>query len=401
MKGKIIILCAVVAILGVIYFVKSQPPAPAKSEGKFLALDFDKVTGLTLAGKDRAISLVKVGDKWRLEKPISYLAEQAMVNNFINELKNMPAGEVISSDEKKYGRFETDEAGGTKVTLLNDKKEVQAEFLVGKSSPDNTLTYIRKKNSKDVVMLAGRLNAFAKRQVDDLRDKAIIDFEPGQLAGVSFAFPDEQFGLALKDKDWQVVKNGKTQPVVNKPAVEALISLLSKFKTSEFHKKPAEVDFKAPDLTLSLILKDKSEKKLQFKADEKKEKYFVKVDNQEPVFIVYKQLVAGIFNKFQDYLEIKEPAAAPGMMPGAAVPPGEGQIIPMRPGSQPGPIMGPGSQPGPNVGSVPPGANAGPGARPGPPRPAMGIKPGPAKPGQGVTSGQFGKKAPQATQSGQ
>ncbi|MBF0496015.1 MAG: DUF4340 domain-containing protein [Deltaproteobacteria bacterium] len=401
MKGKIIILCAVVAILGVIYFVKSQPPAPDKSEGKFLALDFDKVTSLTLTGKDRAISLVKVGDKWRLEKPISYLADQAQVNNFINEIKNKPAGEVISSDEKKYSRFETDEAGGIKVTLLNDKKEVQAEFLVGKSSPDDSLTYIRKKDSKDVIMLPARLNAFVKRQVDDLRDKTIIDFEPGQLAGLTFAFSDEQFGLAPKDKDWQVIRNGKTQPVVNKPAVEAAISLLSKFRTSEFHKKPAEVDFKAPDLTLSLILKDKSERKLQFKADEKKEKYFVKVDNKEPVFIVFKEPVAGLFKKSQDYLEIKEPTAAPGTVPGAVVPPGGGQFIPMKPGSQQGPTMKPGTQQGPTVGSIPPGANEGPGVRIGPPKPAPGIKPGPSKPGQGVTAGQLNKKAPEAAKSGQ
>ncbi|MDY6913363.1 MAG: DUF4340 domain-containing protein [Planctomycetota bacterium] len=263
MKPRTTIVLIVLLIAGAVYVIARQAglfrpePTDRSQENNLFATEIRDAAELTISCRsaETRISFRRRDTTWRIVSPIDARAEEHKVREIIDALKNL-----------RYERRPAPGEVGDDVTSLN--LPLWTVTLIGEAGLKNVLhvgnavpladgmTYVQPAGEKQTYVVAVDFATKLGRELKEFRDKAVLEFKPGDLAGLSVR-GREEYELALHKGRWGIVR--PVSAPADEKQVRNLIDKLTSVQAVEFvadkPKKLAPFGLAEPRLTVRLRLK--------------------------------------------------------------------------------------------------------------------------------------------------
>lgn len=327
MNGKkllYVVSALIISILAIVIGNKLSSKAPSEDEKRFFPeLTENTISSILINDNDDSIRLKRKGDIWvvipgKNEKesgnetiePVTsklssdsqavsdiasikeYPADSASIRTVLEKIVNMKKDELISTNPEKQSIFEVDSSSGILVEAWDNSGKSYGQFRIGKSGPNWSSNYVRLIGSNSVYMVSGSIKHSFFTDLKRWRDKSIVKFEKTGTKGISIAKKGEApLILEKSDTVWNMA--APHQNLAKKEKVEEIVNTLSNLKASDFESdtiSDTEAGLEDPQYLIVVSLNSGSRKiKIGNKNDSNK--YRVKAEGNETVFLVNESLV--------------------------------------------------------------------------------------------------------------
>ncbi len=275
------------------YFVERPAQEQEGAKKTLLDIDRDAVEAVSLTYPDRELGLRKTPDgAWRVVTPIETPADRQVVDNLVGAIADAEIAKTIDDpgeDLAPYGLTEPE------VTIRLELKEGAAPpaLLVGKQTPIGFKAYARKEGDPALYLTTGAFHSGIKKEVKDVRDKTILEFEDNEVRAIT---------IARKDGTRIVLRQGGDLWTISEPAqypadaaeVRNLLSSLRGLRAQDFLDGVTEEDLvtyglATPVLEVTLSLgEDETRKSVRLggEAPGTPKRVYARRAEQETVFLV-------------------------------------------------------------------------------------------------------------------
>ncbi len=229
-KNVYILIALLVVLLIAAYYVLKMPgESDSNSEHStiFLSVDSAATDGIEIKSPSTDVKLERKGNTWYVTAPVHYRADQKSVEDAIHQCKILSVLNLVSDKPEKFSIFQVDSTG-TRISLFQGGKATSA-FIVGKTSPNFTDSYVRKAGANQVMLARGVLEYTFNRQLKEWRDRTIISVSREEIKSIAVQNGKDSYQLMLRDSVWML--DGKR---VKLSAVNDLIASLSNFQADDF-----------------------------------------------------------------------------------------------------------------------------------------------------------------------
>jgi hypothetical protein len=221
-------------ILGVglgayLYFVESKktPGDSAEKKDKVFTVESDKVEQFTLTNDKGEQTTVKraAPGKWEMTQPAGIEADEGAANAIALNLHTLEVQRVVDenpSDLKEFG-LDTPHVA---VAFKADGKDHRLQ--IGNKTPTQSDLYARVDDQKRVILIPSTMDAVFNRSTFDLRNKAVVKIDRGQVDSLEVVTPDHQMTVVKKGEEWQM-----TSPINTRADFTGIESLVSKISDME------------------------------------------------------------------------------------------------------------------------------------------------------------------------
>ena len=164
--------------------------------------DIDRIE--LVRDKDPVVCVRDKGGDWNLEKPLKYKADKSQVTSMLSRLEGLKSERVIPAAEagvKKIEEF------GLKKPRLTARFRVRGKdtgLSIGEDTPLGESAYARVEGSKDVHVVAKSVYGALNKDVKDLRDHGVIEFEQADLSKVIITRGGKSVELAQDGETWKI-----------------------------------------------------------------------------------------------------------------------------------------------------------------------------------------------------
>jgi hypothetical protein len=178
--GRIGILAALVAALGIYLAVYELPKAEEEAAGRLLVdAAADDVTALQLTFPDRVIALERDGDAWTLTQPLVGPADATQVRSLVSALTGAKVAKTLDDLPADLADFGL--AAPDPVVRLTVGDTPPVELRIGRTTAIGSKTYVQVGDEPSVHLTQANLRASLDKQAKDLRDKQLLAFENDEV----------------------------------------------------------------------------------------------------------------------------------------------------------------------------------------------------------------------------
>jgi len=262
---------------------ESPRPIPKLTRDSFDTLEVTKGGTTTVIKKE--------GDTYKIVKPLAYPADKDAAGGAFDILADMTFSRIVSDKKSRHGEFEVAE-DGLRVVLKKGDQTV-ADLRVGKTN--NQITMVRVEGKDETWSVTGMTKYQLDKTTTDWRDKTITEFpekdaEKLQVttkSGAKIVLSKPAPRDAGPAPDWQVVESSVKVAPYDKSVATDMISLLATWKTNDFvdDAKLEETGLDAPDLTVTVTLRDGKQQTVLLGNKKTEEDYYVKRAENPQVFL--------------------------------------------------------------------------------------------------------------------
>lgn len=178
LKTTLILAIILALIVGYYYFFEvrraKQVEQREEEARKLFHYSPEQVTQLRLKEGDEVILCKKVGDEWKLEEPVLAKGDQEEIELLINSILDIEQERLIASEPSNLKQFGLSSPTAEVSFQADGKWEI---LQVGDETPTGMSIYAKKGDSSEVLLVNSLARSYAKKEVYDLRDKAILLFE--------------------------------------------------------------------------------------------------------------------------------------------------------------------------------------------------------------------------------
>ncbi len=245
--------------------------------------------------KGKATTVIKKeGDAYKIVKPIAFPADKDAAKLAFESLTKMDFGNIVSDQKSRQGELELG-ADGLRVTVKKGDA-ILADLRIGKTT--NQMTMVRLEGKDEVWSVSGLFKYQFDKDTTAWRDKTITKFEEKDAeklqlttkSGAKIVLSKPAPRDAGPAPEWQVVESSVKVEPFDKTVASGVVSQLANWKANDFADgaKPEETGLDAPELTITVDLKNgKHETALVGKKKGDDEWYVKSADNPQ-VFLVKK-----------------------------------------------------------------------------------------------------------------
>lgn len=212
----------------------------------FLAkINLDKIEKIEINNNGEISTLLKDGDRWKVDGTKDFFVSQEAKNNLENNLRELSSAgiELISTNKEKKKEFNTNE-NGVSVKITQDGEEI--DFIIGKPGSDYQSTYISRSDLANTYSVKINLLGLAGNM--DWRDKTIFSSDKEKISKVRFQHPSREFSIEKIGDNWEGTKPYKFG--VSKEKIQKILNLMSNLKAVSI----PEQNFAGTDLEKNLII---------------------------------------------------------------------------------------------------------------------------------------------------
>jgi len=304
MKNKqLLILLGIFVVLLVVVFISKNPfskyEKTAESGSLFPNFNKDNIAKIETIKSENKTVLIKNAGKWLVKTMDNYPADQEEVEKLIDKVAEFETSQLISKNPEKQSIFEVDNSG-LEAKLYNSSGELLADFFVGKNGPDFMSTYVRKADSDKVYLVDGYLKSIFDKGERTWKDRSIFDFNKEDITQLTIVSENQKIVIPKDEEgNWKIIEPEAAD--AKKDEVDKIADKFSTLEASDFaeEKELKEYGFDEPKSKLSAMLSDGSVKTLLV-GNKQDSKYYVKTDDKETIYILYKYIIDDLFKKFED-----------------------------------------------------------------------------------------------------
>ena len=289
-RSTIILVVLLLGLGAYVYWIE-YPKAQEEAKKKTL-IDFkaDDATEVTLAYPDREIALKKVGEEWRLTKPLDTLADTTTVKNLVNAIAECEVKKELTETSGDLSQYGLDKPLVTVTVKVKDK--ALPAILVGKNTPVGASTYVERADDKKIVLTNSAFRAGMDKKVNDLRDKTILTYNDDDVQKIQISGADKDIELVRQDGNWRVDKP-ESWPG-DAVTIRSFLSTLRSMRATDFPPDAATdlatYGLDNPRLRVTVTIgkggKDTTEKQVLIGKQGEKNELYVQVSGQPTVYTV-------------------------------------------------------------------------------------------------------------------
>ena len=307
MKTKqLLVLVGVLVVLGLLVLIFENPFGKNESEKKIEAarslfpnLKKESVAKIEIAASEETTTLARENDQWLVSSMDNYPADQKAVEELVDSVIEFKTIQLASTNPEKQSVFQVD-SSGVEAKLLNASGNVLAHLFAGKTTADFFSSYVRAADSNNVYVVKGYLKSVFDKGGRTWKDRTIFDFNKGDTTHLTIKSETEDIELQIDaESKWQMLK--PVTSTAKQTEVESLLDTLSSLQTDDFAepKELAEYTLDAPNSSIAATLNDGSIRLLLI-GKEESDKHYVKREDKEPIFMLYKSRISQLFKKSDD-----------------------------------------------------------------------------------------------------
>ena len=286
-RSTLVLVLLLLGLGAYVYWV--EYPKAQQEEKKKTLFEFkpDDATEVSLVYPDREITLKKSGEDWRLTKPMDVAADAVTVKNLVNAIAECEVKKELTDASADLAPYGLDKPFVSVTVKLKDK-ELPA-ILVGKNTPVGFSTYLQRADDKKIRLTNSAFRSGMDKQLKDLRDKTIINFEDNDVHTVELHGDGKDIRLTQKDDNWSVEQPGPY--AADTATVRSFLSTVRSMRAVDFPTdQPTDLapyGLDQPRLTVSLFLgKDKTERTLLLGKETDKKEVYVQERGRPTVYTV-------------------------------------------------------------------------------------------------------------------
>ncbi len=298
---QILILLGVVVVLLIVVLVLTREPKKTVEE-LLPGFQSDKVAKIEIATEDKNTVLRKPNGDWLVETEDNYRADQEAVEEMLSKVKEFKTTTLASKNPEKQSKYQVDEKSGIGVKLSDSSDNLLVHFFVGRSKADFLGAHVRKADANEVYKMGENLTYVFDKH-NGWRDKTIFKFNSGDVTKLTIESDDQKIVLqADAESKWELIEPEKAK--AKKDAVDGILNALSSLNTDDFAEKKElkEYGLDEPASSVSAELNDGSSRKLLI-GKEESGKHYVKREDKETLFLLYKSQVNQLLKKVEDLKE--------------------------------------------------------------------------------------------------
>ena len=316
MKTKqLLILGAIFVVLAIVILLFENPFGQSEYEKKvetamplFPNFDAEQVMKIEITATGETTTLAKQNGSWVVASMDNYLADSEGVTELLSKMTEFKNTQRVSNNPEKQAEFEVDSTG-VEAKLMDANNKVLAHLFVGKTTPGFLSSYVRPANSNEVYVAQGYLQSVFNKDTRTWKDRTIFSFNKGIATQLNIISPEETVELRLDaEGTWQMLK--PVVAVAKTTEVDTLLTTFSELDTDDFAEAKDELSeygLDTPQSTISAVLNDGTTVTLHV-GKEEEGKLYVKRDDQDAVFRLFKSNVDSLIKK-SDTLRAEGPPA--------------------------------------------------------------------------------------------
>lgn len=261
-RSTILLLAVALGIGAYIWFVeKSQPSTDEREEkGKLVfSVKTDDIDRIELVRDRDPVVLSRAADgAWNLEQPLHYKADKGQVLSILRRLEGLKRERVIPAAETDEKRIEEFGLHAPRITARFRASGRETGIALGADTPLGDTAYARVEGAADVHLVAKGLYTALDKEVKDLRDRTVIEFDQADLTKVVVTRGGKSVELDRDGEGWRIVSpiTGAADP----DKVRALLRKVRTLRAREFvdddPKDLGRYGLAAPEADIALTGKD-------------------------------------------------------------------------------------------------------------------------------------------------
>ncbi|MBN1308072.1 MAG: DUF4340 domain-containing protein [Chitinispirillaceae bacterium] len=340
-EKKIIYLLAILAVIVAVIVIGNQLGKKTPSEKEltfFPGLTEQAVGSITIREGSNAIKVRRKGDVWVVSKPSAstdaktadaaasplvsdsvsidavegekkaaspeYPVDSASIASALEKITALKKDALISENPEKQDIFEVDSSKGLLVEMADNSGKPIGSVIIGKSGADWNSNYVRCKGSNSVYMASGGVRNSFFTDLNRWRNKSILKFDKATAKGLTLAKKDSgMITLAHADSGnpWQIIEP------IDSPAkteeVEGILDKLALLNATDFQDEAlpdTAMGFDKPELVVTVSFKNGSSRNVIFGKKNSDNKYWVKTDGKDQIFLIADYTANQINKKLDD-----------------------------------------------------------------------------------------------------
>jgi len=220
-----------------VYFVERPAREREQKKDTLLDVDAEAIEAVTLTYPDREIRLLKGTDgTWRLAAPLDVAADQTATKNLVEAIASAELSKTIDDPGSDLAAYGLDKPTVTVQLRLTGGAEPPA-LVVGKETPIGFKAYAQKKGDPKLYLTTGAFHSGIKKEVKDLRDKTIVDFQDDQVQSIRVTGRDRpRVTLEKRDGAWKLTEPGEYP--ADDGDVRSFLSSLRGLRAQDFVDQP-------------------------------------------------------------------------------------------------------------------------------------------------------------------
>ncbi len=294
-----LLILAVIAVALVAIFAATS----IKRDGGDLAFpkfDRQKAAKILIEGKEKRTVLEKQGDQWVVTSEHSLPAEQGVADRILDVVTKISRKDVVSTNPAKQSIYQVD-SSGIWVRIEDGNGGDLASFVVGKTGPDYTSTYVRKASSNEVILFPQYLHAIFERGSRPWEDLALWHCDAGNVDQVEIARPHGKI-VVSKDSEGNWYLSEPESMACDNDRVSRIIRTLCYLRADEIvgRKSTGDIDFSSADSSAAFRLKGGNTERLLIGGMDEKNRILVMVDGGDAIYAIPEYKVKTIMAKLAE-----------------------------------------------------------------------------------------------------
>ncbi|MDI6788337.1 MAG: DUF4340 domain-containing protein, partial [Planctomycetota bacterium] len=174
----------------------------------------DQINRIELSQKDKQIILKRQENKWVVATSFNYPANQEKVSELLNKVKNLKQSDIASRNVEKHSIFQVDAEQGKLLKILDTKEVILSDIYIGKTASDFQSTYVRPRNSDEVVIVDDNLGRLVPLETKLWLDRTIFKFDYKEITQITLksTIDDKTTELVLKqaeNEEWFILSRSE------------------------------------------------------------------------------------------------------------------------------------------------------------------------------------------------
>jgi len=248
---------AVLAVVGAV-LLASQRATPSRSQSDLLypalKTEADSVATIRIfrAGDQRALEIVRDGERWSLTERDGYPVAAAKVRNLVRALANAKVLEEKTSDPEKYAALSVEDvsnqdAQGVRIEIAGPKTPI--DLIVGKAGPGGKSSYVRRIGERQSWLVGEQLSASPETR--DWLDQDLINVSADRIQAANITTAGQKPYSASKtsraDAKFKITPLPKGKELNGPSAANAVATALSHLTLDDVRSKPTIATGKPTD----------------------------------------------------------------------------------------------------------------------------------------------------------
>ncbi len=229
----LVLLCALILGGAAYYFEQRQErksKAPEDASKPAFSIKASDVVSLTLSHPTKpdqpAIRIEKRSGAWRIVQPVETEADEPTAQGIVDQLAEARASETFPGEADRRKAYGLDPPqSSVEFQLQNGAKHT---LLIGDKDFTGSSVYSIVDGAQTVSLLPESLATSAGKSLDDLRDRAVLHLDNGQVASFVLKNPGGELDIVRDKDDWKFSKPASA--LADKDSVDSLLSALATAK---------------------------------------------------------------------------------------------------------------------------------------------------------------------------